>query len=59
MMNKRNHNLTFALKDGVPAYIDDVEAGLKCNCVCPACGEPLVAKKGVEDDAPFCALCWP
>jgi len=26
--------------------IDDVESGLKCNCICPACKVPLVARKG-------------
>lgn len=26
--------------------INDVESGLKCNCICPACKAPLVARKG-------------
>ena len=26
--------------------IDDVESGLKCNCVCPHCGDILEARKG-------------
>lgn len=45
-MNKKQWNLTYALKDGVLTHIDSVARGLKCGCVCPACGEPLVAKKG-------------
>lgn len=39
-------NLTYALKDEVITHISKVERGLKCGCVCPACGERLVAKKG-------------
>lgn len=41
-------NLITALKDGQIVHIDDVGNGLKCGCVCPACGEPLVAKKGAK-----------
>lgn len=26
--------------------VDEVESGLKCNCVCPGCKIPLVARKG-------------
>ena len=26
--------------------IDEIRKGLKCGCICPACGEKLVAKKG-------------
>ncbi len=26
--------------------INDVASGLGCNCLCPSCGEKLVAKKG-------------
>lgn len=38
--------LTYALKDGVITHISKVESGLACGCVCPACGEKLIAKKG-------------
>lgn len=46
-MIKRNQ-LIYALKDGVATSIEDVESGLKCGCICPSCGEPLVAKKGTK-----------
>ena len=39
-------NLIYALQNGSIVNISDVESGLKCSCVCPACGERLVAKKG-------------
>lgn len=42
VMNK----MTYALKDGNLVSINDVESGLACNCVCPACNKKLVAKKG-------------
>ena len=45
-MAKKQLNLTVALKDGVVIHIKNAERGLKCGCTCPACGEPLVAKKG-------------
>lgn len=47
-MAKKQLNLTYALKDGVITSISNVESGLKCGCVCPACGELLVAKKGAK-----------
>lgn len=44
-----NHsNLIYALKDGVITSISDVPSGLKCGCVCPACGAALVARKGTK-----------
>ena len=42
----KQFNLIYALKDGQITSIADVESGLRCGCTCPACGEPLVAKKG-------------
>lgn len=33
----------FALKDGRPISIHDVQNGLSCDCVCPKCGERLIA----------------
>jgi len=41
-----NVKLPYGLKDGRLVSIDDVECGLKCGCICPACKGPLIAKKG-------------
>ncbi|WHY77279.1 competence protein CoiA family protein [Neobacillus sp. WH10] len=38
--------LPYGLKDGKLVHISDVEKGLKCECVCPACNHPLIARKG-------------
>ena len=45
-MPAKQLQLIYALKNGKAIHISEVESGLKCGCVCPACGEPLVAKKG-------------
>lgn len=47
-MNK----VPFALKKDTQIYFDvhDVERGLSCNCICPSCDTPLIAKQG-EDKA--------
>ena len=47
-MAKKQLNLITALKDGAITHVKDVDSGLKCGCVCPACGEPLVARKGTK-----------
>lgn len=39
--------LQYALdKDGKLVSINEVERGLACNCICPACKSTLVARKG-------------
>lgn len=47
-MEKTHRYITYALKDDEIVSIDDVERGLECGCVCPACKEKLIAKKGDE-----------
>lgn len=39
-------NLTYALRNNSLVHISEVERGLECGCICPACGEKLIAKKG-------------
>lgn len=38
--------LTLALRKGVVVSVSQVKSGRACECVCPSCGESLVAKKG-------------
>lgn len=38
--------LTYGIKEGKLYHIDEVEQGLKCDCICPNCKEKLVARKG-------------
>lgn len=43
----KNHPKTIdfkdALRDGIPVHISEVSNGIKCNCVCPSCSQPLIA----------------
>ena len=43
------NRIRFALRDGVPVDVSEVESGLACNCVCAACGDRLQAKKGKKN----------
>ena len=45
--------LQYALKDNTLVSIDQVEKGLACNCVCPACKSQLVARKGEKREHHF------
>lgn len=36
----------FGLREGQLVHISSVERGDRCGCVCIACGQPLVARKG-------------
>ncbi len=38
--------LPYGLRDDKLLTIEDVESGLKCNCVCPTCKKRLIARKG-------------
>lgn len=38
--------LKYGLLGNNLVHIDDVEKGLVCNCLCPYCKTPLIAKKG-------------
>lgn len=49
--NRIKQILTFALdaNDKTPRFIDDVPNGSSCNCVCPQCGNNLIAVNGVPN----------
>lgn len=38
-------------KDGKLIYIEDAIKGKKCECICPSCKQPLVAKNGGKKNA--------
>ncbi|WP_374615745.1 competence protein CoiA family protein [Thauera aminoaromatica] len=47
MSERTLHGLDFGLDHtGRMRGIDEVEQGLACDCECPECGSPLVARKG-------------
>lgn len=41
-----NLPLVYGIRNGTLVTIDEVEKGLNCHCICPACKTPLIAKKG-------------
>jgi hypothetical protein len=40
--------LTFGIHKGHLIHISLVESGLRCNCICPACNQKLIARKGAK-----------
>lgn len=42
----RDNIITYAIKEGKPTHISEVDSGISCGCFCPSCNSPLVAKKG-------------
>lgn len=40
------HRVLLGWRDGRLYGVDEVRSGLACNCLCPACKAPLIAKKG-------------
>lgn len=45
-MSNQEPKLIYGLRDGDPVRISEVESGLECNCICPECKTPLIARKG-------------
>lgn len=39
--------------DGRLVHVSDVQNGLKCGCICPACKSPLIARQGKKRDWHF------
>ena len=52
-MNNKHSNFTYAIKDNKLVCIEDVEKGLSCDCVCPACKGKLIARKGNKNSHHF------
>ncbi|MBT6339603.1 MAG: hypothetical protein HOJ48_09955 [Desulfobacula sp.] len=48
MKPKYTPKLIYGERDGQPVSISDVPSGLACNCVCPECKTPLIAR--IKDD---------
>ncbi|QVK19676.1 hypothetical protein KHQ81_15625 (plasmid) [Mycoplasmatota bacterium] len=46
---ERLDRFLYAIKDNKIVYIDDVENGLKCNCICPVCKKSLEACHGEKN----------
>lgn len=57
MDNKQsNVQLEFGLHDNLVLNVHDLsfdERGKACNCVCPGCGKPLIAKMGSKNQWHF------
>jgi len=52
MIHTLSSTMVFALaQDGRAVHIDEVPNGSKCECLCPACQSPLIAKNGGEERA--------
>lgn len=52
-MDYPRHELKYGLCDNKLTYIDEVERGLNCRCICPNCGGKLIAKKGSHREHHF------
>jgi hypothetical protein len=44
----QNIKLPYGLREGKIVHISEVEQGLQCECICPACKERLIARKGEQ-----------
>lgn len=46
--NTKKTEIPFGLKNGILYEPLQVERGRACNCICPSCKKPLIAKKGKQ-----------
>lgn len=44
-----DQKLTYAVRDGRLVHIGEVGSGLNRDCLCPACGTALIARKGLRN----------
>ena len=44
--DKRWHSVVAERRDGTSVHVTEVENGLKCNCLCTDCHQPVVAHQG-------------
>lgn len=51
-MNSK-YKIPFGLKNGILYEPSQVERGKLCNCICPSCNKPLIAKKGDKNKHHF------
>lgn len=49
-LGKPRNLVPFGLMDGSLFYVEHVNYGKNCNCVCPECGESLIAKNNPSPD---------
>ena len=53
MCNDQERDLKVGMKEGALVFIDEVENGLNCGCICPHCQGVLIAKKGEKNSHHF------
>ena len=53
MCNDQEKDLKVGIKEGALVFIDEVDNGLNCGCVCPHCKGVLIAKKGEKNSHHF------
>lgn len=52
-MPSKNMMIYALTNNYVLKHVEDVDRGKKCNCFCPACNEPLIARKGEKNQHSF------
>ena len=53
MCSDQEKDLKVGIKEGALVFIDEVDNGLNCGCICPHCKGALIAKKGEKNSHHF------